>query len=63
MMSRQERIALHTDRALEELERARGAACPKAARAHIGLSELHSDEARALGAVEQFPRAARSQGG
>jgi hypothetical protein len=44
----QERIDLHAGRALEELERARGAACPEAAIAHLALSELHLDRMRSL---------------
>jgi hypothetical protein len=48
-MSKSERIDLHADRALEELERARAAACPEAARAHLALSELHLGQLRALG--------------
>ena len=47
-MSKQEHIDLHADRALEELERARGAACPEAAMAHLALSELHLDRMRSL---------------
>ena len=40
-MSIQERISLHADRALEELDLARAASSPEAAIAHLGLSELH----------------------
>ena len=40
-MSMQERISHHVDRAFEELDRARAAASPEAAIAHLGLSELH----------------------
>jgi hypothetical protein len=40
-MSRQERIQHHVGRAFEELDRARSAASPEAAIAHLGLSELH----------------------
>ena len=47
-MSKQEHIDLHAGRALEELERARGAACPEAAMAHLALSELHLDRIRSL---------------
>jgi hypothetical protein len=54
-MSRQDRIDLHTDRALEELERARGADCPEAAIAHLGLSELHLGQVRALSFAAGIP--------
>jgi hypothetical protein len=47
-MSRQDRIDLHADRALEELDRARRAANPEAAMAHLALSELHLDQMRLL---------------
>ena len=40
-MSIEERISHHADRAFEELDRARAAASPEAAIAHLGLSELH----------------------
>ena len=35
------RARMHARRAFEELERARSAASPEAAMAHLGLSELH----------------------
>ena len=57
-MSKQDRIDLHADRALEELERARRAACPEAVMAHLALSELHLDRepgAELDGAVEPGP--------
>jgi len=47
-MSRDDRIELHRARAVEELARARSAACPKAELAHLALSELHLDQLRAL---------------
>ena len=40
-MSRQDRISHHVGRAFEELDRARSAASPEAAIAHLALSELH----------------------
>jgi hypothetical protein len=40
-MAREDRIRHHVDRAFEELDRARRAATPEAAIAHLGLSELH----------------------
>jgi hypothetical protein len=40
-MSIEDRISHHADRALEEFDRARAAACPEAAMAHLDLSELH----------------------
>jgi hypothetical protein len=56
-MSRMERIDLHTERALEELERARGAACTEAAIAHLALSELHLGEVHALSFAVRIPHA------
>ena len=47
-MSNQERISHHVDRAFEELDRARAAASPEAAIAHLGLSELHLGRMRDL---------------
>jgi len=47
-MSRQDRIAHHVGRAFEELDRARAAASPEAAIAHLGLSELHLGRMKAL---------------
>lgn len=47
-MSTDDRIDLHARRAIDELERARTAPNPKAARAHLGLSELHLDRMRML---------------
>jgi hypothetical protein len=41
-------IDVHSARALEEIDRARHAASPAAARAHLSLSELHSDRVREL---------------
>ena len=48
-MSQQDRIDLHAGRALEELERARRAACQEAVMAHLALSQLHLDAVRSLG--------------
>lgn len=47
-MSRQDRISHHVDRAFEELERARSAASPEAAIAHLALSELHLGRMKTL---------------
>jgi hypothetical protein len=47
-MSRKDRINHHVDRAFEELDRARAAASPEAAIAHLGLSELHLGRMKAL---------------
>lgn len=47
-MSRQDRISHHVDRAFEELDRARNAASPEAAIAHLTLSELHLGRMKAL---------------
>ena len=47
-MSKEELIRLHSDRALDELDRALDAQCIQAARAHFGLSALHLDRMRDL---------------
>ncbi|HEY0084795.1 MAG TPA: hypothetical protein VGB65_02675 [Allosphingosinicella sp.] len=47
-MSTEDRITLHSQRAMDELARARAAQCPNAAKAHLALSALHLDELRAL---------------
>lgn len=44
----QDRVRTHARRALEELDRARAADSHEAAIAHLGLSELHLAEMRAL---------------
>ena len=54
-MSRQDRINHHVDRAFEELDRARAAASPEAAIAHLGLSELHLGQMKALSMPEEKP--------
>jgi hypothetical protein len=51
-MSTQDRISLHADRAFEELDRARAAACPEAAMAHLGLSELHLGRMKELSSMQ-----------
>lgn len=48
-MSLKERISHHADRAFEELDRARAAASPEAAIAHLDLSELHLERMTELG--------------
>ena len=48
-MSRQQRMDHHARRALDELDRARGAASLEAAEAHLALSELHLLEMRSIG--------------
>ena len=52
-MSLKERISHHADRAFEELDRARAAASPEAAIAHLGLSELHLGRMSELGRAPQ----------
>ena len=47
-MSRKDRINHHVDRAFEELDRARSAASPEAAIAHLALSELHLGQMKAI---------------
>ena len=54
-MSRQDRINHHVDRAFEELDRARSAASPEAAIAHLGLSELHLGRMKALRESQDKP--------
>ena len=57
-MSRQQRIDHHARRALDELDRARGAASLEAAEAHLALSELHLMEIRTI-SEEPAPPALR----
>ena len=47
-MSRKESIRHHTDRAFEELDRARKASSEEAAMAHLELSELHLEKMHEL---------------
>jgi hypothetical protein len=47
-MSTNDRIRHHAQRAMEELDRARAAASPEAAIAHLDLSELHLGRMKAL---------------
>jgi hypothetical protein len=47
-MTRKDRIHHHAQRAMEELDMARAAESPEAAIAHLGLSELHLGEAKAI---------------
>lgn len=47
-MSRDDEIDVHTERALDEIDRATSAVSMAAAQAHLGLSELHFDKAREL---------------
>lgn len=47
-MSKEDLIKFHSDRALDELDRALDADCIQAARAHFGLSALHLDRMRDL---------------
>jgi hypothetical protein len=54
-MSRQDRISHHVGRAFEELDRARNAASPEAAIAHLALSELHLERMKALSEPAQPP--------
>ena len=41
-------IAYHSSRAAQEMDRGLLADCPAAARAHLGLANLHSERLRAL---------------
>ena len=54
-MSRQDRIQHHVGRAFEELDRARSAASPEAAIAHLGLSELHLGRMKELSDAPKEP--------
>jgi hypothetical protein len=54
-MSRQDRIQHHVGRAFEELDRARSAASPEAAIAHLALSELHLGRMKALSDAAKPP--------
>jgi hypothetical protein len=55
-MAKRDRIQLHADRALAELERARGAASAEAALAHLALSELHLAEMHAVSEAPPGPK-------
>jgi hypothetical protein len=61
-MSTDDQIDLHSDRALEELDRAHDATCKASARAHLTLSELHFDRARELSKEPLSPPALRLVG-
>jgi hypothetical protein len=54
-MSRQDRISHHVGRAFEELDRARSAASPEAAIAHLALSELHLERMKELSGPAEKP--------
>jgi hypothetical protein len=54
-MSRQDRISHHVGRAFEELDRARSAASPEAAIAHLALSELHLGRMKELSEPVENP--------
>ncbi|HEX8450147.1 MAG TPA: hypothetical protein VF652_11210 [Allosphingosinicella sp.] len=54
-MSRQDRISHHVGRAFEELDRARSAASPEAAIAHLALSELHLGRMKELSELVENP--------
>ncbi|HYG47918.1 MAG TPA: hypothetical protein VD846_08240 [Allosphingosinicella sp.] len=54
-MSRRDRIQHHVGRAFEELDRARSAASPEAAIAHLALSELHLDRMKELSTAPEKP--------
>ncbi len=47
-MNRDDEIDVHTERALDEIDRATSATNLAAAHAHLGLSELHFDKVREL---------------
>lgn len=51
-MTVHEQIEFHADRAAAELDLAERALSVHAAHAHFGLSALHRDRLRALGALE-----------
>jgi hypothetical protein len=52
----QDRISLHTARALAEIHLARAAPCPAASKAHLELSALHLDAVRDLTARKRFAK-------
>jgi hypothetical protein len=56
-MAREDRIKLHADRARDELDLARTALHPDAARAHLGLSALHLDRLRRLAGPQSLAAA------
>lgn len=54
-MTRDERIRVHSDRAMQELDWALRAGNEQAAKAHFGLSALHLDSLRTLKAATGEP--------
>jgi hypothetical protein len=54
-MSVENKIRHHVDRAFEELDLARNASSPEAAIAHLGLSELHLGQMKALSTPQERP--------
>jgi hypothetical protein len=51
-MGKVDEIQFHSDRAKAELELARSASSPAAARPHFALAELHGEKLRALGEAQ-----------
>jgi hypothetical protein len=54
-MSRRDAMRVHADRASQELDCARRAASPRAASAHLALSELHLGRLREIGEPNPAP--------
>jgi hypothetical protein len=54
-MTVDDNIRHHVDRAFEELDLARKASSPEAAIAHLGLSELHLGQMKALSTPRERP--------
>jgi hypothetical protein len=55
-VSEQDRVQYHSKRALQELDFGLTASSTAAARAHLRLSSLHMEQARALGGSPLAPR-------
>ena len=55
-MSIEDQIRYHSTRAMRELDQGLSADSPAAARAHLELSSLHLQRARALGQGDEEPR-------
>ena len=58
-MTRDDEIDVHTERALDEIDRATSATSLAAAHAHLGLSELHFDKVRELSEAPEVRPALR----
>jgi hypothetical protein len=56
-----DQVKIHADRATAELDLARSAACPAAARAHLALSALHLERLNLLSGRRRAPARRQSR--